>query len=124
MCDLDLFVFNIGTSLRELFPDNYFTVGEHVRLGPGFGLLYALVYALVTCTDKKKAPAEFANFYGPEDPGLAFLDPAIFDRLWPLTQRAHKIVDLEWSRVKRIARKLVEDGSICEAEIESIMLNR
>jgi hypothetical protein len=107
---------NIALSLREWLPRKNHFVEDACGYGKSWGEFWAIIYTLATSNERQRALAEFDEF-----PGLAGIDMAVFETLWPLAQRARAIIDLHWSTVEEISNELVRAGRLSGDEIEEII---
>jgi hypothetical protein len=94
---------SIAWSVRELFPSKkQFLpkfIGGASNHDEKWGEFWALIYVLATCTERDTVLQELDDF-----PGLAKINAAIFEMLWPLAQEAHAVIDSRWSCVKKLSR--------------------
>ena len=107
---------NIALSLRELLPRKNHFIENACGYGKYWGEFWAIIYTLATSNERQRALAELDEF-----PGLAAIDMAVFETLWPLAQRARAIIDLHWSTVEEISNELIRTGRPRGDEIEEII---
>jgi hypothetical protein len=114
---IDVEVDHTAFALRELVPSRRLYLNKVVR-NRDSGEFWALIWTLAACPVRKQALAELDEL---PMLGMAGIDMALFEVLWPLAQQARAIIDLYWPSVREMSGRLVKTGTLGGAEIEVLV---
>jgi hypothetical protein len=102
--------------LKQVYADNFW-------LSDDWRNLYCVVIAQIVGGTRERAvktlEEDYARWKAELNGCEPRVDPAIFDILWPLAQKARRIVNLHWSSIQMLAADLLKARRLSRNAIEA-----